>query len=968
MSDVINIFNPKDQPFGWLSNNYNYPMWLDNKEWFTVTNYIYASLLRTPTYQVEIQGVPAKEARERFEKLFKKETDNIISTSCRKALIEKFDSEKYTQLAQLLIDTNNSPIYYVSPDPLLGIGQNENGENLYGKFLQQTRHALKIVFKQKKENITQLDRDQRIYDTYIAQKGLTNMMEKGHDIIEFAGLSPKEIVDRLGRIKSSQTNKKTLNVAEQLPVNIFGIVPSRDNILEMAHKGYLDTTMRFIDHPENLVPQIRKDYISKLRLIRIKQRNKTIFDMYADYILNKRFTLERNQYKQAKDEQFDTLTWTEKNNLEIRLYNCYKDGGLSETLSQNIDTFIAEFTIPTENEVKEIENTPVVYKTPETEIIYSYVPIEGPPIYVYPTNFDGIDPKYVPYVQFSPFSYTGVLRIDKFSFPFPNVMLYIYTNLLAKIPLEKNGQGVGNLSNAVKYIQINPNIPPNIDNFLDIDLIKEKYNNLLTISISTRLREYAMKGMDTKFRNREAQDILLMTDNAKLVYTDYKDSVLGTGPKGVNGENFVGNYLMILREKIREERGNETFGDFKTTEINMLIQQDPVLKSWIEMRVKDMCRVLTLMKNYLWAKDEINIPIDANFTSTVLDQIYQPCTHIYTAVGNITAEMPYFFRNIVTNCKGFNKIGKDVIEILWQRIAVMLYYLMEYLKATDIKHSMVIIASIVDMVSKQKNCVKILQNEYDNCIASAIINLLRGMYKFNTRFSYKNIITERDVKTASSIILNADVTDEIPPVIPKIKVTTTNKKLPFDIGKFGINEYGENENVDEDDLIAELQNNMLNDSETESEPEIIKYKPPSRRRKQPIDNQIESVVDLQEYISTLPQPKDKVLKLTTSEEYGYGRMRAPDNFDTKPPHEDIDFYMPSEDIISPTHSIQEDTIDYEGYAANTSLLVDKLKKMEGVENPIDLAQVIESAINTIKTYPMSNKVKTNRINFFATQR
>lgn len=998
MSDVINIFNPKDQPFGWLSNNYIYQMRLDSKEWFTVTNYIYANLLRTPTYQVEVQGVPAKDARDRFEKLFKQESDNVISKSCRRALVEKFDPEKYTQLAQLLIDTGDAPIYYISPDTLLGMGQHEDGENLYGKFLMQTRHALKITFQQKKHDMAVEERDQRIYDTYLAQKALTNMMEKGNDITEFAGLSAAEIVNRLGRTHSSQMQmgdeKKTIvNVSEVLPPNVFGVVTTRDNVLEMAHRGYLSDTMRFVDNPENMVPQIRKDYIAKLRLIRIKQRNQTIFDMYADYILRKRFTIPRNQYKQAKEEQLDSLSWTEKNNLEIRLYNCYTKGGLSENLSQDIDTFIAGFPIPTEDDVKEVENVPITYGTKETEVVSRYVPTSGTPIHVYPTDFEGMDQKYAAYVQFSPFSYTGVLRVDNFSFPFPNVILYIYANLLANIPLEKNGEGVGNLSNAVKYIQIDPNLPPSIDNFLGIDLVKTKYDNLLNISLATRLRNYATIGMDAKFRNREAQDVLLMTGDAKLVYTDYKDSVLGVGPKGVNGEDFVGKYLMVLRQRIREERKGETLGDLKTVEVDMLIQQDPKMKVWITMRVKDMCRVLSLMKNYLWAKDEIVVVIDENFASTVLDRIYQPCTYVYAAVGNITADVPYFFRNIVTSCKGFNKIGRDVVQVLWQRIAVMLYYLMQYLKASDVKNAMVIIAAIEDMVSKDRKCVKIMQDEYDNCIASAILNLLRGMYEFNTRFSYKNLITERDVKTASSIILNADVTDEIPPVVPKTKVTVqTEENLPFDIANFGLDEEGRLPPTEEDELAAELQAAILEEDNNESntESQATTLKPPGIRKykERVVIDSDNTDIDIEEYTDILPKPKgNKVLRLGTSEEYVYGRMKAASDYDVGPvkygktrdkklvPVEEVveyqeDFYMPSKDMFSQAGDVpeEEDVLDYEGYAAETSLLVAKLRKMEGIENPLDIAQLIESAINTIKTYPISNKVKTNRINFFATQR
>ena len=43
-------------------------------------------------------------------------------------------------------------------------------------------------------------------------------------------------------------------------------------------------------------------------------------------------------------------------------------------------------------------------------------------------------------------------------------------------------------------------------------------------------------------------------------------------------------------------------------------------------------------------------------------------------------------------------------------------------------------------------------------------------------------------------------------------------------------------------------------------------------------------------------------------------------------------------------------------------------EIEEIKDPTEIAHVIESAIQIIKTYPMSKKIKQNRINFFATQR
>jgi hypothetical protein len=61
----------------------------------------------------------------------------------------------------------------------------------------------------------------------------------------------------------------------------------------------------------------------------------------------------------------------------------------------------------------------------------------------------------------------------------------------------------------------------------------------------------------------------------------------------------------------------------------------------------------------------------------------------------------------------------------------------------------------IGMVNSEKtNCVRILSNERDNCIVSAILNLLIGILKFKDEFSNSTELDEDDVKLAGSIILN----------------------------------------------------------------------------------------------------------------------------------------------------------------------------------------------------------------------
>ena len=79
MNKVIKIFDTKEKPFGPLSNNHKHFMKLDNKEWHTVTNYIYASILTTPMFINEVRLTKnIKNVKPTFQRLYQEEIDNVI--------------------------------------------------------------------------------------------------------------------------------------------------------------------------------------------------------------------------------------------------------------------------------------------------------------------------------------------------------------------------------------------------------------------------------------------------------------------------------------------------------------------------------------------------------------------------------------------------------------------------------------------------------------------------------------------------------------------------------------------------------------------------------------------------------------------------------------------------------------------------------------------------------------------------
>ena len=256
-----------------------------------------------------------------------------------------------------------------------------------------------------------------------------------------------------------------------------------------------------------------------------------------------------------------------------------------------------------------------------------------------------------------------------------------------------------------------------------------------------------------------------------MVYTDQNDVFLGVGPQGIHGDNEVGKYLMVLRERFRKERKDERVEELSTNDITQIIEKDEFFRAWVDMRVTDMCKVVTTMKTYLFRKDgKKDIELTGDFVDSVMDDIYQPCANIFSMTDKVTAEVPYYFKVLVLSKPGFSKVSEEIVEILWKRIAVMIYFMIEFSKDRGIQNIRAIIAKLEMLVSKGNKCVKILDNELDNCIASALINIISGLAEFNSKYSSSNIINKIDVETAASIIVNRDISNEIEDMVPNLVI------------------------------------------------------------------------------------------------------------------------------------------------------------------------------------------------------
>ena len=1000
MVNTIKIFNPRDYPFGKLSINNKDDVYLNNKLYPSVSNYIYSNLLRTPLFKQVIQNIKISELEKEFNILLSEEINTIVKKAIETGLDSKINDSK--EMQESLIATKNEPISYISSNPITGIGDDSNGLNMVGKYLEQKRRQIEISFKEQYTEKKKQEWEHALYESYIADLALNKAIKNGNDLSEYMGKTPTQIIDMIGRaeVVSSAPSKKFIIEDLYKKQRYKNLIP-KEIILS-------------IDIPESLVFSIRKKQLGNLRKRQIISRKETVLYMYCEYILEKEFDIPKEKYDEAIKEQYLKYGWGDnsrgmhsKLDLADKVYDLYEKGMFSERLSTNIDNALAVIIVPTENEVIQAEVYTIPTTKKEEANILPYQKPTGKPIYIY----EEVDKNEKKFEAFSLLDSSKIMKIGLLDLAYPTILHYMYVALLANLP------DINNIKDAYQYIIANNNAPAGLGRFERPDTVERKYLNEKTERMNTKKQKLAEEGLNAKFSNRAMQDLLLDTKNDILIWNNFNDSLLGIGKKGRGGMNIVGRYMMQIRSAITEERKSETFDKLSDKDINNLLERDSLVRAWLEMRVKDMCKAIITVKNYKYYKTKENIKIDAEFVKYVLDNIYQPCADIFAASSEIKLEAPIWFKNIVYSCPGFSNkkkddqdqkeskpkqedvdmdkilqeeldqvfadmdddeiiieeekpvkrvlkrpgiagkrkykkveddqvarvidkkandefiknllnrpmkknnysnnempqktssfpIGKDVIDVLWKRIAVMIYYLIKYLKETTIQNVRRVLIVIEHLTSKEKPCEKIINGTLDNCIVSAILNILQNLIDFNKKYSLKDDIEKIDIETAVSIILNKDMKGllELRPEIFPSKIDVEQ---------------------DEDDEENDPYKNIYDDLE-------------------------DGIVDLDE-----DELEDQL-------EYDEDNLDE-DDLD----EDDLDEDDLNEDDLDEDGLGEEDDFGDIFSPSIKNNLITKLSDIPEVKDTEDIYLYIMSAVEIIKTQKMSKNIKINRINFFATQK
>jgi len=335
----LNIDNPKQVPFGPLSNNYTFPMRIENQTWDSVTQYVYTKTISNYIYQNEVR----KELRNvenktgkfdpyyTFLKYIQLTNESIISRALDEALKVKLENP---DVMEILLDTQVRDIEYISANPILGMGSNKDGKNLVGKYLMQIRdyHRKNVQFEQVQDEYRQ-----KLFKLYV----LYNLLQK--DIIS----GQDDLSIYLMQSMGPQTIENYFNLyIYGRDIQDYNVVSKRSKFEEEQRRKTLEKTLNdkvyyelFVERFKNknptvypmveiferkidsLVLYLRSKYLRQFKENRERFMRQKTFSIYLYDKIKKLYPeIPENKYQLVEKQELNKITGIQFEQLKEDLF------------------------------------------------------------------------------------------------------------------------------------------------------------------------------------------------------------------------------------------------------------------------------------------------------------------------------------------------------------------------------------------------------------------------------------------------------------------------------------------------------------------------------------------------------------------------------------------------------------------------------------------------------------------------
>lgn len=776
ISKPIFLYDPAEKPYGHLSNNYDqkfevrttelpriplniskhekdeYRKLIDDQiyrdSWYTMTNYIYTNMLTDPSNKLRLKSAESTNVISEFKKLYVEEFKKSLNKAYSVAFAALINQSP--KIKQKLLDTGNAKLVWISESPIVAIseqnnieyhdisgtinildiaiseyvatfahkspyivinGKNYYGDNMLGEILMNFRRGLNIARDKEKsqEKIKALQR------MLLVRKNLEEKLSKKIDLLEYTNKTYEELYEMLG-IKDQKFMDDKL-------------------LMNLISKGRIPH-LEEVEDPCLLIMRLRQEQ----EKIQTSMRNSSIFNMYVDYLLEKNYpNISPENRPEARRQQLVKLHTDERVKLTTDLYKLYQRGLLSDRLSQEMDKHIENYNIiNTENDAELVGSK--CTKSTQEHILSSDNVVE--------ITDKGQDEYSIMFSR--TIARDPLIIIDGLKYPTINhyMFFFLISNLVGMmkggIALYKSGKVP---------------LKPQYKDFLSLKDIGEKYKGIKDNHLYNTLASLTRSGLESKFKDRNLQNLLLYTGDSDIIWNDHDDFYLGSGTKEKPGNNTVGKLLRELRRQITHEREQEDkIAELSESDIRELLssknEDSTFLKDWLRMRIKDICTILSIMNDYGESKGIITQ--DENFIRKVFYTIYHPCDTIYRTSEKMRILNPSDeFRDMIRNIRGFcssDTLSEGLVPVIWQYLVSTLYYLKDNGDGTFLDISKKI-AEAEFMVSNNKTCIPMYGNKQDDCKVSALANVLTSLVNFQEKMDVENITLDDEEFDAAIFII-----------------------------------------------------------------------------------------------------------------------------------------------------------------------------------------------------------------------
>ena len=784
---TIHISDPKDRPYGELSIAAYTPMVINGESYKTVLNYAYSSMLRQSGGKSVVKNASTSDLFKVFTEYLDQEAKNVQAHAVGPSYKAKFSSGPMKeQLESLLLETGTRKIlYYSQSNTTLGINPTTNvGQNMVGLALMGIRHELHMRARERQRTIDQEQQEEDIYRSYLIYYGALRRMHPGGDTLgEYQDLSNADLFNRIGRDLMDKDGIKGSSPEEVL----VSIAPTRESVIRMYRNGSLPSVVvDGVNHQGYMIKGIRAEKLRKLRCRLLGEQRRAIFECVAELVMKNDFEgINPSDFKEALQQAESEADIAETNSLIGMAIECYFKGELSE-----IEECVAERTrhiyIPSPQEVSEAEKVdmsiPILSATGSSMWDENSVDASSQePIQLWHDHDPKMDPKFSVLL---PASETGDIIVGNHTFA--SVSSFIVYRTMMFYSDVNDARGSDKLYR--EYFRQGEH-----RTLVPLPELIDRYNSYKDIHYARRLGDYAKYAIDKSYdQSRSKQDLLLATGNKDIVYVVYCgqdqpcDKILGAAYVRshkqliLTGGNVVGKHLQDVRERIRSARSTHTPVSITNDDIAQLVREQPFINSWLTMKLSDYCRTIQKVWKYhsgrILSREADGVParedrITFDLAKAAIDNVYAKCDHLRALESLVTGQPPAYFVSVLQTIKGFcqstggshGECPHAITDLLWKRISVMLYFIVQQLREGSDSTVVGVISVIAtaEMMNTEgtdtDTCPQLADDAFDSCIASALLNILSGIARLNLQHA-KNIdpyIGKEAINVAISIILDS---------------------------------------------------------------------------------------------------------------------------------------------------------------------------------------------------------------------